>query len=109
MTPAIFRRPGALALAGALCLAGAVGACAGAFPSPTTADATRAGTSLERLERARTRYIDKCSGCHGLVEPGRFGADEWRQQVGEMAERARLRDDDEALVSLYLTAFARPR
>ena len=84
----------------------ALSACAGALPVVTESDARRSGTALDRLAAGRTRYIDKCSGCHAPFSPDHLTAAAWPAEVAEMSERARLGPEDVDLIVSYLAAFA---
>lgn len=99
--------PGRLALGAAALALAALGACAGSLPSPTAADATRAGVSLERLTAGRGRYVAKCSSCHAPFAPTERTADEWHRALDDMADEAHLAASDRELIGLYLRSLAR--
>jgi len=89
-----------------------LGACAGSIPRPTDQHAAVAaerwpGTTRADLDRGRDLYVNRCSSCHALIEPQRFGPEKWEEMVGEMAHRAKLRDEDKVKVLHYLVSFAR--
>jgi hypothetical protein len=87
-------------------------ACGAPPPHATPADVERAAspTTLEELERGRTRYIERCGGCHRPYEPAKYAPANWPEHVNEMAERAKLAAGDRRLIELYLvTLSARPR
>jgi diheme cytochrome c len=84
----------------------ALSACAGALPMVTESDARRTGTPLDLLAAGRTRYIDKCSGCHVPFAPDHLTAAAWPAEVAEMSERARLAPADREIIVAYLAAFA---
>jgi hypothetical protein len=96
---------GRLLLLGALA-AGAVG-CAARLPEPSAADAARAakrwpGTTVSDLHRGRDMYVQRCSGCHGLVDPHRFEAGRWPTFVKEMSGKLRISGDEVADLTRYL-------
>ena len=84
--------------------AGVIG-CASSLPSVTPTDAERVGVAFESLQAGRTLYVSKCSGCHALILPNAHTDEEWAHEVDEMAERARLTEDEKAEITLYLTAM----
>ncbi len=85
--------------------------CAAALRHPTSQDAAaasvrRPGTSLQDLERGRRLYVRRCAGCHTLVLPQAYGADDWPALVDAMAERARLDPGQKADVTRFLATLA---
>jgi len=96
------------------CLAAAVlfaafGCGGSAVPHPTDAHLARArarwpNTTRASLERGRTIYVARCSGCHPLHSPATHPASQWAAVVDEMAPRARLSPAERDLVLRYLTA-----
>ncbi len=87
-------------------LAATAGGCAGALPGVTEGDANRSGVSHLQLENGRSKYIDKCSGCHNLIAPGAYTALQWRGWVDEMADEAQLQGADKMSILSYLEAFS---
>jgi len=91
-------------------LAALVG-CIGPMPRPTEADVLRAAsrrpqTTLVELERGRSLYVERCSGCHRPYEPDTFAAGSWPGRVGDMAKRANLGTESRKLIVLYLVTLA---
>jgi mono/diheme cytochrome c family protein len=98
----------------AMCQAPLV-SCAGLTPPPPTeADARRAaaqwpGVTAADLERGRSLYLSRCSGCHQPVDPSHIRPDDWPHHVAEMRDRAHLKSDEESLIVRYLmTVASRP-
>jgi mono/diheme cytochrome c family protein len=91
------------------------GACARIqMPTPTGADAARAGsrwpgTTVADLDRGRSLYVAHCSSCHQPVAPTRIPANEWPAHLEEMAERAHLSTEEASLVERYLVTMADER
>lgn len=86
----------------------ALAACAGSIPVPTDESARKSGTSRVDLERGRELYVNRCSSCHALFQPGRFPPEKWNQMVGEMSRRAKLDGRESEVVLRYLVSYARP-
>jgi hypothetical protein len=81
--------------------------CAARLPEPSAADAARAaktwpGTTVSDLHRGRDQYVQRCSGCHGLVDPHRFQAGRWPTFVKEMSGKLRISVDEVADLTRYL-------
>lgn len=88
--------------------------CAAPIPRPTDADVLRAATqrpetTLAELERGRSLYMSRCSGCHRPYPPGWLVPAGWPAQVDEMAERAKLGTDHRELILLFLTTLSSRR
>jgi len=79
-------------------LAGIVLGCRPSLYIPASADAAE----QEKLLAGRTLYAERCSSCHNLHFPQEFSADEWRVKVSAMQQRAKLTDDQKALIINYL-------
>ncbi len=58
--------------------------------------------TLEKLNAAHTLYTNKCGTCHALKDP--FSEDEagWRKIVPPMAKKAKLTDEEQALILNYV-------
>jgi len=102
------RRLAIASLAAGLCV---TAACAAALRQATPADAVRLaprwpGTTLEDLQRGRSLYVRRCSGCHTLILPGAHPVEEWPGLVDGMADKARLRPGERDDVVRFLVAVA---
>ena len=96
-----------------LCSAGLAG-CESATPAasraaalPPEADALgrAAGLSTGEIEGARKLYVTKCARCHKFYDPGGYADTEWQTWMTKMSKKARLRPDQEQLLSRYLEVF----
>ena len=81
--------------------------CAARLPEPNAADAVRAaaqwpGTTVSDLHRGKQRYVQACSGCHGLIDPHRFPGRQWPGFVKEMSGRMQLSSTDLTDLTRYL-------
>jgi mono/diheme cytochrome c family protein len=102
------RRLAAAALVAAALIAGG---CAAALRQATPEDAVRLaprwpGTTLEDLQRGRSLYVQRCSGCHNVYLPRAFPPEKWPGLVDEMAVKARLGPGDRDDVVRFLVAVA---
>ena len=50
----------------------------------------------------------KCAKCHQFYNPADYSEAEWRSWMIKMARKARLRQDQQELLSRYLDAFRPP-
>jgi hypothetical protein len=86
----------------------ALSACATRpLPEPSAADAVRAanlwpGTTVGDLHRGKQRYVQSCSGCHGLIDPHQFPEARWPGFVKEMSGRLQLSKVDVQDLTRYL-------
>lgn len=100
----------AVRLTACLALAGPI-ACAAALRQPTPQDARSAAarwpdTTLKDLERGRSLYVRRCSGCHTLHLPSERRADEWPTLVEKMSRKARLTPDQRVDITRFVVALA---
>jgi hypothetical protein len=89
----------------------AVAGCAAALRQATPEDAVRLaprwpGTTLADLQRGRSLYVRRCSGCHNLFLPRAFPAERWPGLVDDMAAKARLAPGARDDVVRFLVALA---
>lgn len=90
-----------------------LGACTASLPRATASDVERARASSPEasqasLDRGRYLFQTRCSSCHDAYQPRTRTVPEWRHALDAMADRARLKPPDEALVWSYLQLFAAP-
>ena len=88
--------------------------CGGTVPLPTAEHRSYAENRWqgknENLELGRDMYIEKCSGCHSLIPPAKFGEEKWVEEIKEMKVKAKLSDDEEfAILTYVLTEASVPR
>jgi mono/diheme cytochrome c family protein len=84
-----------------------LGACAARLPEPNVADAERAakvwpGTTLDDLHRGKQQYVQRCSGCHGLIDPHQFQAGRWPVFVKEMSGKLQISSSEVVDLTRYL-------
>ena len=90
-------------------LAGLAG-CATVIPEPTMEMAGGDAAALEALREGRSLYVNKCSGCHALIAPEVHSDVEWRDEVGEMLVKKKIRlaaGDREKLIGFLQAANGR--
>lgn len=88
--------------------------CGGTVPLPTAEHRSYAENRWQgknvNLELGRDMYIEKCSGCHSLIPPAKFGEEKWVEEIKEMKVKAKLSDDEEfAILTYVLTEASVPR
>jgi hypothetical protein len=73
------------------------------------ANPARAGDlSAVELRNARKLYIAKCAKCHKLHDPAGYTVSEWASWMAKMSRKARLKKDQEELLSRYLETLRKP-
>lgn len=88
--------------------------CGGTVPLPTAEHRSYAENRWQgknvNLDLGRDMYIEKCSGCHSLIPPSKFGEEKWMEEIKEMKVKAKLSDDEEfAILTYVLTEASVPR
>lgn len=88
--------------------------CGGTLPLPTAEHRSYAQSRWQgknvNLDLGRDMYIEKCSGCHSLIAPTKFGEEKWVEEIKEMKVKAKLSDDEEfAILTYVLTEASVPR
>ena len=83
-----------------------ISGCSSAIPQPTAehrsyAESRWQGKSVN-LDMGRDMYIRKCSGCHSLIPPSKFGEEKWAEEIKEMKVKAKLSDDEEFTIMAYV-------
>ena len=76
--------------------------CSTALYIPTENQSTSV-TSYKELLEGREIYINKCGGCHSLIIPEKFNAEEWNKWVEDMEPKAKLSGEEKQLILKYLT------
>lgn len=84
-----------------------VAACGTALYMPARNPGT-SETSYIELLNGREIYINKCGGCHSLIIPERYNANDWNIWVDKMGPKARMSDEEKHLVLKYLTKDVGP-
>lgn len=77
--------------------------CGSVLYLPVTADAEKAGISLDTLNNGRNLYINNCASCHTLYAPEKFTTAEWKKNVNAMQKRAHINDEQKEQILKYLT------
>jgi len=77
----------------------------GAVPPLDAASARAAGVSVQEVNDASKLYIAKCARCHKFYNPAEYSDAEWHSWMTKMGRKARLKPDQQELLSRYLEAF----
>lgn len=81
----------------------------GTVPILDADSARAAGLSLQEVGGAAKLYTAKCARCHKFYDPAVYSDPEWRSWMKKMSKKARLKSDQEQLLSRYLEAFREQR
>ena len=100
-----------LAVAGTLLAAGCANPQRGGPPrrspafSPSAERIEGAGLTPDEGRQAKAIYNLKCARCHKFYDPAHYDDVEWRSWMTKMSRKARLKPDQDRLLSRYLDAF----
>ena len=101
----------ATALVGAIGLAGCEstssagrGALKPTLP-PAARPSSAAGLSDEEIRQAVRLCAVKCARCHKLYDPAAYSEAEWKSWMAKMSKKARLKSDQEEMLTRYLNAL----
>lgn len=72
---------------------------------PNSSSARNPGLSTEEQARARQLYAAKCARCHKFYDPANYSYSEWQRWMTKMSRKARLKPEQEQLLSRYLDTF----
>jgi hypothetical protein len=73
-------------------------------PAPDERMASASGADIKRLVQGWELYKNRCFECHDLDNVEKRTADGWAGYVRKMAGKAKLKGDQESLISQYLAA-----
>jgi len=63
-------------------------------------------TTAMDLERGRSLYIAKCSGCHRPPKPSDYSPASWPAELAHMRKRAHLGPREQTWIEYYVVALA---
>jgi len=79
----------------------------GAPPPPFPAGGTVL-LSEQEIASARKLYVAKCAKCHKFHNPANYADEEWRTWMRKMSRKAKLKPEQDELLSRYLDTFRTP-
>ena len=56
----------------------------------------------DNQQPGRKLYYAKCAKCHKLYPPANYSDEDWKMWMGKMKKKAKLNDEQEAQLSLYI-------
>lgn len=81
----------------------ATGFLASCTPKPAVAEGTQTDNA-EKLAAGKTIYDNSCNRCHELPNPTAHSAQDWVGIMNSMAPKAKLNDEQHALVYDYVVS-----
>lgn len=91
-----------------LFIAGILAACSPALYMPTMEDATRSGISTDSLMIGRALYTNHCASCHNLHLPEQYTRSQWKKEIPDMQQKAKISDEETRLITNFLLARSKP-
>jgi hypothetical protein len=76
-----------------------------AAPPPPTPSGGAPLLAEPEIEPARALYSAKCARCHKFHNPAKYTETEWQEWMRKMSRKAKLKPEQEALLSRYLGMF----
>jgi len=104
-------RPQRLALIGAAALVVLLAGCSSpganpyGAPPPPAPGAGALSLSEPEIAAARKLYVAKCAKCHKFHNPAKYPDEEWRTWMRKMSRKAKLKPEQDELLSRYLETF----
>lgn len=85
-------------------------ACTATLLLPTDNDlqylaAGNDSAGLVKMQQGYKLYVNKCSSCHYLYRPITFDKIKWKAEIYEMAEKAKMNEEETILVLNYILAM----
>ena len=77
----------------------------GSVPHLDASSANAAGLLVQEVSDATKLYVAKCARCHKFYNPAEYSDAEWHSWMTKMSRKARLKPDQQELLSRYLEAF----
>ncbi|MBU6398759.1 MAG: hypothetical protein KGS61_00440 [Verrucomicrobia bacterium] len=74
-------------------------------PSLTAAQISAAGLGEDEIAAATTLCKAKCLKCHKFYGPDEYNDAEWNHWMVKMSKKARLKPDQQELLTRFLNAF----
>ncbi len=81
----------------------ATGVVASCTPKPAVAEGTKTDNA-EKLAAGKTIFENSCGRCHDLPNPTAHSAQDWVGIMNSMAPKAKLNDEQHALVYDYVVS-----
>ena len=79
------------------------GFLASCTPKPAVVEGSKTSTA-EKLAAGKTIYENSCNRCHELPKPTSHSAQDWVGIMNSMAPKAKLNDEQHALVYDYIVS-----
>jgi hypothetical protein len=74
-------------------------------PPPPSSGGGALLLSEQEIAAARKLCVNKCAKCHKFHNPAKYTDDEWRTWMRKMSRKAKLKPEQEELLSRYLALF----
>jgi cytochrome c2 len=70
-------------------------------------DTVKFKTTVDSVKTGNDLYENKCKRCHKLKDPAKYTMVQWPRLVNKMQKRAKITDQEKAIILTYLATKAR--
>jgi mono/diheme cytochrome c family protein len=70
-------------------------------------DTIRTAIPVDSIKMGNALYVQNCARCHKLKDPGKYTMTKWPGLVNKMQKRAKISDEQKALILSYLATAAK--
>jgi cytochrome c5 len=77
-------------------------------PELVSAQAKVPGITMQELTDGKKLFVERCSNCHELKNPGDYTAQQWEPIVAKMTRKAHISDEGQKLlIRNYVVAYSK--
>ena len=82
---------------------------AGTIFAETQNDSIKNRMALDSVKTGNELFVRSCARCHKLKDPAKYTREQWPGLVNKMQKRAKITDEQKALIISYLVTQAKKK